>query len=161
MTARGRLSLLYIWRSNNLVKKIKGEDGKIYAQKKPLHQKWWIWLVAVLILGMASMEGTRSTDDRGNAEVASAKIAQEPPSVSDELIEEGSLERSDIPDDYKSALSEAETYSKSMLISKKGLHDHLTSEYGEQFSPEAAQYALDNVKTDWKENALQSAEIYA
>lgn len=35
----------------------------------------------------------------------------------------------------------------------------LTSQY-DQFTPEAAQYAVDNVKADWKENALKTAERY-
>ena len=34
------------------------------------------------------------------------------------------------------------------------------SEYGDKFSAEAAQYAVDNVKTDWKENAVKAAQNY-
>ncbi len=48
-----------------------------------------------------------------------------------------------------------------MHMSKSGLYDQLTSEYGDQFSTEAAQYAVDNVEADWKENALRKAEDYA
>ena len=47
-----------------------------------------------------------------------------------------------------------------MHMSKQGVYDQLTSEYGEQFSPEAAQYAIDNVKTDWDANALEKAKSY-
>jgi len=43
-------------------------------------------------------------------------------------------------------------------MSKKGLCDQLTSEYGEQFSKETAQYAVDNVKADWNANALAKAK---
>lgn len=45
-------------------------------------------------------------------------------------------------------------------MSKKGLYEQLTSEYGEQFSKEAAQYAVDNVKADWNANALAKAKSY-
>ena len=31
---------------------------------------------------------------------------------------------------------------------------------GGQFSKEAAQYAVDNVETDWNKNALEKAKIY-
>ena len=47
-----------------------------------------------------------------------------------------------------------------MHMSKQGVYDQLTSEYGEQFSTEAAQYAIDNVKADWNANALEKAKSY-
>ena len=45
-------------------------------------------------------------------------------------------------------------------MSKARLHDQLTSPYGEGFSEEAAQYALEHVKADWKKNALMTARNY-
>ncbi|RXD25306.1 immunity protein, partial [Acinetobacter baumannii] len=66
-----------------------------------------------------------------------------------------------IPTEYKSALKKATTYSDIMNMSKAGVYDQLTSEYGEKFSPEAAQYAIDNVQVDWKENALKKATTYS
>ena len=45
-------------------------------------------------------------------------------------------------------------------MSKNRLYDQLTSEYGESFSPEAAQYAVDNVAADWNANALAKACNY-
>ena len=65
-----------------------------------------------------------------------------------------------IPTEYKSALKKAEIYANDMHMSKAGLYNQLTSEYGEKFTAEAAQYAVDNVETDWKENALKKAEFY-
>ena len=50
-----------------------------------------------------------------------------------------------IPTEYKSALKQAETYSEMMHMSKAGIYDQLTSEYGGQFTAEAAQYAIDNL----------------
>ena len=47
-----------------------------------------------------------------------------------------------------------------MHMSKAGIYDQLTSEYGEQFSAEAAQYAIDNVTADWNANALEKAKSY-
>ena len=47
-----------------------------------------------------------------------------------------------------------------MNMSKAGVYDQLTSEYGEKFTAEEAQYAVDNVKADWEENALKKAETY-
>lgn len=65
-----------------------------------------------------------------------------------------------IPAEYKSALDKAKQYSDTMHMSKAGLYDQLTSEYGEKFSKQAAQYAVDNVKADWKANALAKAKTY-
>ena len=51
-------------------------------------------------------------------------------------------------------------YNETMHMSKQGLYDQLTSEYGEKFSPEAAQYAIDNIQADWNANALEKAKSY-
>lgn len=66
----------------------------------------------------------------------------------------------DVPTEYKSALKKAKSYSDTMHMSKQGLYDQLTSEYGEKFSVEAAQYAIDNLDADYNYNALQKAISY-
>lgn len=66
-----------------------------------------------------------------------------------------------VPTEYKSALKKAESYSSTMRMSKAGIYDQLTSEYGEKFSPEAAQYAIDNMTADWNANALEKAKSYS
>lgn len=67
---------------------------------------------------------------------------------------------SQVPSEYISALKSAETYSEHMHMSKKGIRKQLTSEYGEQFSEEAANYAIENLDADWNENALETAKHY-
>lgn len=47
-----------------------------------------------------------------------------------------------------------------MAMSKAGIYNQLTSEYGDKFTPEAAQYAIDNVQADWNKNALKKAKTY-
>lgn len=47
-----------------------------------------------------------------------------------------------------------------MHMGKHGIYDQLTSEYGEQFTPEAAQYAIGNMQADWNANVLQEAKDY-
>ena len=66
----------------------------------------------------------------------------------------------DVPTEYISALKKAESYSDMMHMSKQGIYDQLVSEYGEQFSPEAAQYAIDNLQADYNANALEKAKAY-
>ncbi|MDB5182667.1 MAG: hypothetical protein JWO47_451 [Candidatus Saccharibacteria bacterium] len=65
-----------------------------------------------------------------------------------------------VPAEYKSALSQAGSYSSTMHMSKQGVYDQLVSEYGGKFTAEAAQYAIDNVKADWNANALAKAKSY-
>lgn len=45
----------------------------------------------------------------------------------------------------KNALKKAESYSRTMHMSKQGIYDQLTSEYGEKFSAASAQYAIDHL----------------
>ena len=45
-----------------------------------------------------------------------------------------------------------------MHLSKQGIYDQLTSEYGEKFTEDEAEYAVDNVDADWNENALAKAK---
>ena len=46
-----------------------------------------------------------------------------------------------------------------MHMSKQGIYNQLTSS-AEQFSSEAAQYAIDNLEADWNANALAKAKSY-
>lgn len=65
-----------------------------------------------------------------------------------------------IPREYVSALIKGQGYADRMYMSKKAIYDQLTSDYGEKFSPEAATYAINNIKANWNKNALQKAKDY-
>ena len=54
----------------------------------------------------------------------------------------------------------AASYNESMPMSYRGLYDQLVSGYGEQFTDNEAQYAVDNLDADWNKNALESAKSY-
>lgn len=57
-------------------------------------------------------------------------------------------------------VKKAESYSRSLNMSKKKLYNQLTSEYGESFTEEEANYAIEHANIDWKKNALEKAKIY-
>ena len=59
----------------------------------------------------------------------------------------------------KNALRKAESYSKTMHMSKQGIYNQRTSSV-EGFTKEAAQYAIDNIDADWNANALEKAKSY-
>lgn len=63
------------------------------------------------------------------------------------------------PQEYKNALAKAEDYADQHM-SKQKLYHQLISEYGEGFPADAAKYAIDNLKVDYKKNALFTAKDY-
>lgn len=65
-----------------------------------------------------------------------------------------------VPSEYTVALKKAESYLKTMPMSKDRLYDQLTSEIADKFPAEAAQYAVDNIKADWNEQAAKAAKNY-
>lgn len=69
-------------------------------------------------------------------------------------------EKPKVPREYENALKQAQFYSDNMHMSRMGIFEQLTSEYGGNFPPEAAQYAIDNVEADFKANALETAKSY-
>jgi hypothetical protein len=96
---------------------------------------------------------TASTANTGTpAATVAAKAAQPTPTPAPKAPS--------VPAEYKSALSKATSYSSMQHLSKQGVYDQLTSEYGEKFSAAAARYAIDNVKADWNANALAKAKSY-
>ena len=116
--------------------------------KKPIYKRVWFWVVAVIIVaGATSTDDSKETNIESGQEVSQNTVAENKP-------------EDNIPTEYKSALKQAGTYSKMMHMSKAAVYNQLTSELGGQFSAEAAQYAVDNVEADWKENALESAKTY-
>ena len=130
--------------------------------KKPIYKRVWFWVIAIIIVIGAT--GGSGTDD--SKEINSENIESEQ-EVSQNNSENTTAENKsenkvedNIPTEYKSALRKAKLYADTMNMSKAGLYDQLTSEYGEKFTVEAAQYAIDNITVDWKENALKKAKLY-
>lgn len=140
-------------------KEIVGEDGKIYEVKEKKKGKGCLVIIAIIVIlgiigamlgGEDTSENTASvTANSSNNETIVADA--EEPTVAEEL---------DVPIEYQNALRKAENYSNMMHMSKTGIYNQLTSSAGESFPPEAAQYAVDNVKADWKANALEKAKTY-
>lgn len=126
----------------------------------------WIITGVVLIIGMISggVNGARQPSLPASDAPAVSAPAEEPAEESAAPVEEEPVAEEPaapaVPVEYASALIKAQTYSDMMSMSKAGLYDQLTSEYGEQFSPEAGQYAIDNVTADWNANALAKAKTY-
>lgn len=85
--------------------------------------------------------------------------ANEPEESTDQDEAEES-QSEDVPREYKNALKAAQNYFQIMPFSEKGLFEQLTSEHGDKYPEDAAQYAIENVEVDYNEQALKAAEGY-
>ena len=130
-----------------------------------------VFLGLVVVLGIISFVIPSSDGDGENgSEIADAEEViqnendsdtgtselQEPEADEEDQAEEDAT----IPREHRNALRAAENYLLLMPFSKAGLFEQLTSSYGDDYPEEAAQYAVDNVETDWNANALKAAENY-
>lgn len=110
-------------------------------------------IVLFMVFGSMSGGNQQSNNTTNSSPLESASNKTNP-------AETDESEEPDLPAEYRSALNKATTYANTMHMSKRGVYDQLVSDYGEKFSPEAAQYAIDNVKADWNANALAKAKTY-
>ena len=106
---------------------------------------------ALLLAACGSSDTSAKSDN-----ATSSSVKTEQTTVSSSKAEE----KPAVPAEYTAALKKAESYSKIMHMSKQGIYDQLTAETGEKFPAEAAQYAVDNLKADYKANALEKAKSY-
>lgn len=124
-------------------------------------------LTASALTACGSSTASSSSSSSSSSSTASSSISEtETPTPTEEATPtpteeatstQSESEDSSVPWDYTSALNSAESYSEIMHMSKAGIYDQLTSEYGDQFSAEAAQYAVDNMTADWNANALATS----
>lgn len=126
------------------------KQGNWFGRHKVLTVIGVIVLLAI-IGGAAGGGNTNNSTTNTPANNATTQTAESKPAAKEEPK---------VPAEYKSALAQADTYANQLHLSKKGLYDQLVSEYGGKFKPEAAQYAVDNVKADWNANALAQAKTY-
>src|SRR5699024_98931 len=96
-----------------------------------------------LVNQVSDLEKEWSSSEREPAEEAAEEDV-------DEEKTETASQSGDVPREWELALDSAYTYAELMSMSKAGIYDQLVSEYGENFPPEAAQYAIDNIEWDWK-----------
>jgi len=122
--------------------------------------------VILIFLGIgmigSALEGNETKNPSRNlSNTNSTNKTQDVGTTPDILVETNDQSKDvSVPTEYKSALKKATTYANSMHMSKRAVYDQLVSEYGEKFTPVAAQYAIDNVQSDWNENALSKAKTY-
>ena len=133
--------------------------------KKKRHTFGWIAGIAgALVVGMALGGGGDDGEEKTttvaepSSMVAVADTKQDALGAEQEAPAEAPAD--DVPREYENALRSAQQYLDFAGFSEAGLYDQITSEYADQYSPEAAQYALENVNADYFAEAVESAENY-
>ena len=125
-------------------KKITDENGNTYVQKKPFYKRGWFWVLAIIVIfGIGSMgKESDGTSSSSNDVATSSSVKKEPA-------------------EYRNALIKAKAYATEMDMSEAAIRDQLTSDAGEGFTQEAADYAMKNIgDIDWNKNALHKAQSY-
>lgn len=91
------------------------------------------FILLIIIIGAASGGDTNTPTNSTQANSETTQTAENKPAENKEPA---------VPAEYKSALAKAESYANTQHMSKKGLYDQLTSEYGEKFTAAEADYAI-------------------
>ena len=133
--------------------------------KKLIYMVYGLWAI-VFIIAIGTGGSDSDTDNSKEINSGNVESVQEVSQSNDEntVIENESEDKTEdaIPEEYKSALKKAKSYTDEMNLSKARLYEMLTVSdyYNDHFTAEAAQYAVDNVGVDWKESALKRAKLY-
>ena len=115
-------------------------------------------VLAIVVLGSLG-ESTSKTSGYNSASVKSSYSSSK--SNYSAYSSPATTPNTGVSQEYQNALTKGLSYARNLHMSKKGVYDQLTSSYGEGFSADAAQYAIDNMTgVDWNENALAKAQEY-
>lgn len=124
------------------------------------HNKSWQekYIMKKLIsLGLISLSATLLVACSNNSS-SSSDAKKDDKTVQSSKPSEAKKEEPKIPMEYKTALTKAGQYLDTVGMSKAGLETQLIDI--EKFSPEAAKYAVENVKADWNQQALKKGKDY-
>ena len=128
--------------------------------KKPMYKRAWLGALAIVIV--AGTVGCSDVDNSKEVNSGNVETVQEVSQNNSEntIAENKSEDKIDnnVPMEYRSVMEKAKFYSDVLNMSKARMYEELTAGCG--FTAEEAQYAVDNVKVDWKENALKTAKTY-
>ena len=122
--------------------------------------KFGLGAAAVLIIGGALINGGDSAPSETTAQESTIEQVNVEAQPAPEMNAEVEPVADSTPLEFRNALRSAENYLRISGFSEAGLRDQLTSEFGEAYPAEAADYALANLEVDWNEQAVKSAEAY-
>ncbi|WP_339000266.1 Ltp family lipoprotein [Lactococcus garvieae] len=139
--------------------------------KKPIYKRIWFWiLIVVVVIGInGAMNG--NSDDKNSSSTSTSsekKTTESKTKTSTPKKEETKVltgEEKALDGLKGNALAQTKTaisYLNTAHLSKQGLYDQLTSEYGSQMTPEEANAAIARLDplVNWNNLAVVSAQSY-
>ncbi|WP_029458353.1 Ltp family lipoprotein [Dietzia alimentaria] len=143
-------------------------DGPYPPQKAPKKKRGGCMKVGLIVLGIfllvvilvTAINGSGDNEDSDSTSTITSQTAPAPDGDAEPAPEaepEQAEQETDVPREFKNALRSADRYLSVSSFSQQGLVDQLQFE---DYSPEAAQYAAENVDADWNEQAAKKAEEY-
>lgn len=150
-------------------------EVKYEKPKKPLTKKqkkrrrifWGFFIFLCLLIAMVSCSS--KDDEVANTDVVEEAIAEtENSSTEDVIIEEDNDSEEDIfstwTAEQRYAFTSGLTYLEVMAFSRQGLIDQLSSEYGENYPLEVAEFAVNAIEeqglVDWDTECEEAAQNY-
>ena len=125
-------------------------------------KKWMTIASGILLVASLAACSDLSVNRTGSSDKASSSQVEKKADTKESKSDRSSKanDTSKASDEDKEALAKAQEYLESLgNYSKEGLKAQLTAP-DEGYSEEAAQYAVDHVDADWKEQALKRASAY-
>ncbi|PAE80972.1 immunity protein, partial [Shouchella clausii] len=96
--------------------------------KKPFYKKWWVWVIAIIIIG-AAVNGINDENVDSNQAESKPAVTESAKDTSEEKEDKEEKEEKeeeseneeaeaedDVPAEYNSALNKAESYAKTMSM---------------------------------------------
>jgi hypothetical protein len=117
-------------------------------------------IITIAIVGLIAISGSNPKNQTTNSSTTIQQTQTKPTDTEKKLDSAPKKEEVKVSQENKNALKKAEMYGNTMHMSKAGIYYQLTSDFGEKFSKEAAQYAINNAKIDYKKQALAKAKLY-
>ena len=116
----------------------------------------WTVIIGILVLYSMGRNPQHQSVDYQSQQIQQVQQVEKPKTLQQQGLEDPNATMS-----QKNALRKAISYATRMYMSKAGVYEQLTSEYGENFPAEDAQWAISHLSDiNWKENALKKAKSY-
>ncbi|MEE8824070.1 host cell surface-exposed lipoprotein [Lentilactobacillus sunkii] len=97
----------------------------------------------------------------GNTNSSSSDANRSSKQETTTTVDSSSESTKKIPAEYQAALNKADTYARTMSMSKRAIYDQLKSKAGEDFSPKVAYWAATRLSgINWNKNAVEKAKTY-
>lgn len=92
-----------------MAKKITGEDGKIYVEKKPFYKKWWFILLVVLVI-LGAIAGKKEESAKSESDQTQNQTSTVKKEAKKEVVYEKITAKQMISDLEGNAMKAANTY---------------------------------------------------